>query len=120
MVAILPQAAIEGDAVVPASTKKTRAARTQVSTAISRALFALDNWVQDSVLTKIVPSLIAFYGAQENPWDLDGVSRTEFKKTLNGLLTRIYPNRAPHEVTAGDKLWRFVRMIRSTHSVVFW
>ncbi|PIL28279.1 hypothetical protein GSI_09567 [Ganoderma sinense ZZ0214-1] len=60
MVAILPNATIEGDSVVPASTKKPRGPRSQVSVTVSRAFFALDNWVQETVLTKIVPSLIVW------------------------------------------------------------
>ncbi|PIL28277.1 hypothetical protein GSI_09565 [Ganoderma sinense ZZ0214-1] len=45
----------------------------------------------------------------ENPWDLDGETRVEFGKKLNGLLTKLHPNRAPHDVKPGDKLWRFTR-----------
>lgn len=110
MVAILPNATIEGDSVIPAPTKKPRAPRGHVSATVSRALFALDTWVQDTVLTKIVPSLVDYYGSQENPWDLDGETRTEFGKKLNGILTKLHPNRAPHDVKPGDKLWRFVSL----------
>ena len=112
MVAIVPNAMIEGDSVIPASTKKPRSPRTQVSATVSRAFFALDSWVQETVLTKIVPSLIDHYGSQENTWYLDGETRLEFGKKLNGLLTKLHPNRAPHDVKPGDKLWRFV----SSHS----
>ena len=117
MVAIVPNATIEGDVVVPASTKKTRAPRKQVSPTVSRAFFALDNWVQETVLTKVVPSLIDHYGAKENPWDLDGESRLEFKKTLNGLITKLHSNHGPHDVKAGDKLWRFVCLTLYTHII---
>ncbi|KAI1783350.1 hypothetical protein LXA43DRAFT_1102651 [Ganoderma leucocontextum] len=106
---IVPGATIEGDEVVPASTKKPRAPRSHVSLTISRAFFTLDKWVQETVLVKIVPSLIELYGASENPWSLDGQSGVEFGTKLNSLLTKLHPNRAPHDVKAGDKIWRFTR-----------
>ncbi|KAI1790863.1 hypothetical protein LXA43DRAFT_1095079 [Ganoderma leucocontextum] len=108
-VAIVPMAMIEGDEVVSASAKKPRAPRSQVSQTVSHAFFALDKWVQETVLVKIVPSLIELYGATENPWSLDDKSRLEFGTKLNGLLNKLHPNRAPHDTKAGDKIWRFTR-----------
>ncbi|TBU36867.1 hypothetical protein BD309DRAFT_984662 [Dichomitus squalens] len=99
LVAQVPDATIEGDEAAPP--KKTRAPKTQVSDGASRVLRALPSWVQGSVLTVIVPSLIKHYGARDDPWDLDGPPGTNhFKTVLNAILDAVYPEH-DHDVRPG-------------------
>ncbi len=115
MVAIIPNAIIEGDSLAAGPQKKARASKTQVDTEMSRALLALPEWMHTTVLSVIVPSLIKFYGARDYPWDVDGKSKTDLKNLLDSLLRRLHPQRH-HDVTRHDKIWRFVSTV--PHSIV--
>ncbi len=116
MVCIVPQAVIEGDKVVTGPAKKGRAPRTQVDAEISRALVAVPEWARASLVSVVVPCLIKFYGARDNPWDVDGKSKTDFKNLLDALLRRVHPERQ-HDISRSDKIWRYVSVLGILMSV---
>lgn len=107
MVGILPNSLIEGDQVVDSPKKHARASRKQVSLARSRAFMALPPWIQPTIISIIVPSLIKFYGSRDEPWNIDGPSSNIFANLFNALLARLHPG---HEntISKSDKVWRYV------------
>lgn len=106
MVAVIPNMLIVGDqASLPP--KKTRASKKPVDAVISRALLALPEWVQDTVISVVIPSIVKFYGARDFPWDLGGKSNTDYANILNAILRHLHPDRQ-HDLRPSDKLWRFV------------
>lgn len=104
---MVPDAIIEGDVV--ARPAKKRAPKSQVSTAMSRGVSGLPEWVQDTVLASIVPSMIKHYGAHEvTPWDLDHASGKHFIKILKSVVNSVHPGEGDALIRS-DKLYKFVR-----------
>ncbi|TFK82767.1 hypothetical protein K466DRAFT_568226 [Polyporus arcularius HHB13444] len=111
-------AVIEGDKVVTGPAKKGRAPRTQVDAEISHALLAVPEWAHASLVSVVVPCLIKFYGARNNPWDVDGKSKTDFKNLLDALLHHVHPERQ-HDISCSDKIWRYTCQALSTWKAGF-
>ncbi|KAI0362818.1 hypothetical protein OH77DRAFT_1585142 [Trametes cingulata] len=107
MVAVIPNAAIDGDTVKPPS-KRPRTPKNQVPPEMSRGVMGLPDWVQPTMLTKIVPSLVKHYGAQDDPWDLDHASRTHFLTVLGSIVRRVHPDQQL-ELTRSHKIYTFAR-----------
>ncbi|TFK84560.1 hypothetical protein K466DRAFT_601891 [Polyporus arcularius HHB13444] len=106
MVGVVANSVIEGDAVVSPS-KKSRAPKKRLTGALSRAFEALPSWIQDTMISVIIPSLIKFYGAQDNPWSNDGENH-KFRTVLKALLRKLHPGRED-ELQRGDAVWKFAR-----------
>ncbi|KAI1782329.1 hypothetical protein LXA43DRAFT_1187693 [Ganoderma leucocontextum] len=107
LVSVAANTEVFGDGVVTPTTKKKRT-RTKVSSEESRGYDALPTWVKDKILDTIVPSMIKFYGTQENPWDLDQVTGSHFLELLRSVLKAACPD---HNITLdkGDKIYKFAR-----------
>ncbi|KAI0706395.1 hypothetical protein C8Q76DRAFT_696673 [Earliella scabrosa] len=107
MIGIASSVVIDGDEAAGPS-RPPRASRAPVPDELSRAFNALPKWIQPTILSVIVPSLIKYYGSRDDPWDLDGTSTDVFKSVLNRVLLKVHPD-YPHQVDRGEKIWRFAR-----------
>ncbi len=108
LVGILANTEIEGDTVVALSKKKMRSPKKRLTGAASRAFEALPSWIHDTIISVIIPSLIKFYGAQDNPWSIDGDNTNKFRNVLRALVRQLHPGHED-EVSRGDHVWKFVR-----------
>lgn len=79
-----------------------------MTAASSRGLQGLPEWIADTVLTSIVPSLVKHYGAHEvTPWDLDHASGKHFINTLKSVVNQVHPGRGD-ALARSDKVYKFV------------
>ena len=92
--------------------KRPRAPKTSVSTDDSRGFDALPDWVKPTIWPKIVPSLIRHFGAQDDPWDLDGPSKEVFLSLLEKLLKKYHPNVRREKLSRKDKIYVYVSCSR--------
>ncbi len=105
----MPDAEIAGDEVVDVTKpeKKKRAPKTPVSLAQSRGFDALPLWIKPTIWKKIIPSLIKFYGARDNPWDLDDVTNDLYLVTLQSLVNKLHAQ-ATCTLTRSHKIYVYV------------
>ncbi|TFK79471.1 hypothetical protein K466DRAFT_505487 [Polyporus arcularius HHB13444] len=57
------------------------------------------------MISTIIPSLIKYFGALDNPWDDD-----QFAAIFSSLLKKVHPVRAS-SIVKGDKEWRYVSVV---------
>ncbi|KAI0682813.1 hypothetical protein C8T65DRAFT_703034 [Cerioporus squamosus] len=115
MVGILTDSLIE---VVISPKKPARAPRRQVTILQSRSFLALASWIQATIISIIIPSLIKFYGARNHPWDLDGKSLNDFATIFKALLKRLHPGRE-ESISKSDKEWRYI-YLQARQAVYDW
>ena len=72
------------DATTPNSKPTTAAAK-------SFAFETLPGWVKPFWSHQLIPSLVEFYGAQDDPWDLDDNENDIFYCLLQKLVDALYP-----------------------------
>jgi hypothetical protein len=101
------------EAVGPVVIKKSRAAKSEVQPEKSKALKHMPEWIRDELSeTKghIIPTLIDFYGCQENPWELDYQGREVFLWLAQVVIDYLFPN-VHYNLQKSDNIYAKVRTI---------
>ncbi|KAI0060247.1 hypothetical protein BV25DRAFT_1839778 [Artomyces pyxidatus] len=83
---------------------KRRAPRSVVDPAKSRGIGSIPEWIQPIYKTQVIPTILAFYGSQLNPFLIDG----EDGALLTSLLTEVIGAISPEShyiAVQGDKIY---------------
>ena len=77
--------------VVPLAMNPARAAHSVVDSEKSLAFEYLPEWIKSCWFSDLMPTLIEFYGAQDNCWDLDDGKNDMFYYLLQKIIDTLYP-----------------------------
>ena len=58
-----------------------------------KSFSALPSYLKPVIKTKIIPSIIEYYGTRENIWDPDATQPNEFQELLKSVLNTIVPRK---------------------------
>jgi hypothetical protein len=79
----------EHDDLGAALSRKKRKPRSGRDKSKSRSVAQLEPDVKDVLLNRIVPSMIEYYGTQEDPWSLDGKDGSKFNNVVTLVMQQI-------------------------------
>ncbi|KAH9948380.1 hypothetical protein B0H21DRAFT_242801 [Amylocystis lapponica] len=91
---------------------RQRKPRTPVAPAKSLSRETLPGWIKPDFETKLLPTIIDTYGAEDNPWKLDG-DNDDFLDVAQNALDLVCP-RQHHTLAKSDKIYAIARQAMYT------
>ncbi|KAI0067056.1 hypothetical protein BV25DRAFT_1988120 [Artomyces pyxidatus] len=83
---------------------KRRAPRSVVDPAKSRGIGSIPEWIQPIYKTQVIPTILAFYGSQINPFLIDGEDGNLLLSLLTEVVSAISPEQH-YTAVQGDKIY---------------
>ncbi|KAH9951836.1 hypothetical protein B0H21DRAFT_717801, partial [Amylocystis lapponica] len=98
----------EEDLALVDTRKRQRKPKAPVAPTKSLAFENLPSWIKPHFDSKLMPTILEIYGAEDDPWDLDHDDQDYFRSVVQETIDLICP-RQHHSVTKGERIYAIAR-----------
>lgn len=99
--------------------KRPRRAASEVPEEESRSSRHLPGFIKPFLEPSIIPTVINYYGAKENPWDLQELGRDELLDLCQTLVDEVLPRKG-HIVKKSELIYKLVSVLTLQSHVVLY